>query len=143
MMETQVLIQEIQKKHQITLKPDDPVFVAVTLNDILLSYYLEKFQSLLEKQNKLIVSEGIERLNQASAMGSEMINRSLDALSQTLAENTIELANQYTPKIDVKNSQYKDKAVQKKAINIDWGVYVIVACIFFMLGIMFNTFFSN
>lgn len=97
MIETQVLIQEIQKKHQITLKPDDPVFVAVTLHDLLLSHYLEKFQGLLETQNKLVVSEGIERLNQASALGSEMINRSLEALVQTMTDNTVEFTNQVMP----------------------------------------------
>ncbi len=140
-METQVLIQEIQKKHQITLKPDDPVFVAVTLNDLLLSHYLEKFQAMLEAQNKLVVSDGIERLNQASAMGSEMINRSLEALSQTLDENAFKLANEHQLKINGKNPQYK--VWQEIISSIDWGVYIITACIFFVLGIIFKTFFPN
>ncbi len=142
-METQVLIQEIQKKHQITLKPDDPVFVAVTLNELLLSQYLEKFQALLEEQNKLVVSQGIERLNQASAMGSEMVNRSLEALSQTLAENAPKVTNKFTTEIDVENLQYKDKAWHKMTSSSDWGVYTITACSFFVLGIMFKTFFLN
>lgn len=130
MIETQVLIQEIQRKHQLTLKPDDPVFVAVTLNDLLLSHYLEKFQAMLEAQNKLVVSEGIERLNQASAMGSEMINQSLEALSQTLAESAVKIAN------DIQNGQYQDKAWQAIRFGINWGVYAIVACIFFGLGVV-------
>ncbi|WP_373533443.1 hypothetical protein [Vampirovibrio sp.] len=142
MMETQVLIQEIQKKHQITLKPDDPVFVVVTLNELLLSHYLEKFQALLEKQNKLVASQGIERLNQASAMGSEMINRSLEALSQTLAEKTVKLTNEHPSEIDAKRPQYYDW--QKMiANNIDWCMYSFTACAFFVIGIIFKTFFHN
>ncbi len=141
MIETQVLIQEIQKKHQVTLKLDDPIFVAVALNDLLLSHYLEKFQALLEEQNKLVVSEGIERLNQASFMGSEMINRSLEALCQTLAENAPKVTNKFTTEIDVKNLQYEDKACHKMASRIDWGMYILTACSFFALGIVFKTFF--
>lgn len=129
MMETQVLIQEIQKKHQITLKPDDPVFVAVTLNDLLLSHYLEKFQALLEEQNKLVVSQGIERLNQASAMGGEMINRSLEALSQTSNERASEITQKVISLIDLKNQQqFQD--LHKMGKIMRWGTYSIIACIF-------------
>lgn len=137
-METQVLIQEIQKKHQITLKPDDPVFVAVTLNDLLLSHYLEKFQALLETQNKLVVSEGIERLNQASALGSEMINRSLEALAQTMTDNTVEFTNQV---MLLFSDRTKQQERQKSCNVLRWVTYPTVACIFFLLGTAFKTFF--
>lgn len=139
MIETQVLIQEIQKKHQITLKPDDPVFVAVTLNELLLSQYLEKFQALLEEQNRLVASEGIERLNQASAMGSEMINRSLEALSQALEESSNQVANQVIALID-RNSKQVDQEI-KMARKMHWGVYLTVAFCFFTLGMMFKALF--
>jgi DNA anti-recombination protein RmuC len=141
MMETQVLIQEIQKKHQITLKPDDPVFVAVTLNDLLLSHYIEKFQALLEEQNKLVVSEGIERLNQASAMGSEMINRSLEALCQTLEENTQQFADQIVLMNNTEEQKQNTGSKHKK-----YFFYLLAYCAllfgFFMLGILFHAFFA-
>lgn len=141
MMETQALIQEIQKKHQITLKPDDPVFVAVTLNDMLLSHYLEKFQAMLEEQNKLVVSQGIERLNQASAIGSEMINRTLEALSQTIVDSKSRVTNHIVDLFDVKTQQ-QAQALQKRNSVLHWVIYIIVACSFFVLGTMFKEFFS-
>lgn len=135
MIETQVLIQEIQKKHQITLKPDDLVFVAVTLNELLLSHYLEKFQSMLEVQNKLVAFQGIERLNQASAIGSEMINRSLEALSQTLDESANEITQQVISLSEHKNQQQAQSLQKMGKIRL-WGFYSIIACISFILGVL-------
>jgi hypothetical protein len=137
MVETQVLIQEIQKKHQITLKPDDPVFVVVTLNDLLLSHYLEKFQAMLEAQNKLVVSEGIERLNQASAMGSEMINRSLEALGGHLTESAYQTADKTISLINERNQQPVQK-LQRIVGLLHWSGYITVAFCFFILGMMFK-----
>lgn len=138
MIETQVLIQEIQKQHQISLKPDDPVFVVVTLNDLLLSHYLEKFQAQLEEQNKLVASQGIERLNQASVMGSEMVNRSLESMCQTLDESISQFAQQVMVMIDLKNNQ-KAHELQKMSSILQLSVCFSVACCFFIFGIMFKT----
>lgn len=134
MMETQTLIEEIHKRHQVGLKPNDPVFVAVTLNELLLSHYLEKFQALLAEQNRLVASEGIERLNQASAMGSEMINRSLEALSQIMdndASNNLEgvLA------ILAADNEQLNKKLQEMTNIVRWNTILTIGCVLFMIGI--------
>ncbi len=139
-METQTLIEEIHKRHQVGLKANDPVFVVVTLNEILLSHYQEKFQALLEEQNKLVASEGIERLNQASAMGSEMVNRSLEALSQSLSDSTDQVTNQLMALLDARIQQ-QALELQKRSYILPWTIFPIVACLFFLLGAAFKNFF--
>lgn len=42
------IIQEIARRHRILLSPDDPIFAALAMNDVVLSAYIAKVQESIE-----------------------------------------------------------------------------------------------
>jgi CHASE3 domain sensor protein len=51
-MNVQDLIGEVAKRHNVLVDPQDPVFVAVTLNELLLAEHVQKLQTALERAEK-------------------------------------------------------------------------------------------
>ncbi len=48
-MNVQDLIGEVARRHNVLVDPEDPVFVAVTLNELLLAEHVQKLQAALNR----------------------------------------------------------------------------------------------
>ncbi len=51
-MNVQDLIGEVAKRHNVLVDPQDPIFVAVPLNELLLAEYVQQMQASLERAEK-------------------------------------------------------------------------------------------
>ncbi len=51
-MNVQDLIGAVAKRHNVLVDPQDPIFVAVTLNETLLAEHVQKMQAALERAEK-------------------------------------------------------------------------------------------
>jgi len=52
-MNVQDLIGEVAKRHNVLVDPQDPVFVAVTLNELLLAEHVQKVQAALDRAEQV------------------------------------------------------------------------------------------
>jgi hypothetical protein len=62
-MDVQQLIGEVARRHNVLVDPGDPIFVAVTLNELLLSEHLEKVKEAVaqaERAAALVFSRQVE-----------------------------------------------------------------------------------
>src|SRR5512133_810057 len=61
-MKVQDLIGEVAKRHNVLVDPQDPVFVAVTLNELLLAEHVQKLHAALERAEKATAAASIRHL---------------------------------------------------------------------------------
>ncbi len=54
-MNVQDLIGEVAKRHNVLVDPQDPIFVAVTLNELLLAEHVQNMQASLQRAEKATV----------------------------------------------------------------------------------------
>jgi hypothetical protein len=52
-MNVQDLIGEVARRHNVLVDPEDPVFVAVTLNELLLAEHVQKVQAALDRAERV------------------------------------------------------------------------------------------
>jgi hypothetical protein len=51
-MDVQQLVGEVAKRHNVLVDPSEPIFVSVTLNELLLAEHLRKVQAALEQAER-------------------------------------------------------------------------------------------
>ena len=69
-MDVQHLIGEVARRHNVLVDPGDPIFVAVTLNELLVAEYVEAVELALaraEKTARVASREQAEQARQATA----------------------------------------------------------------------------
>ena len=68
-----LLIGEMAKRHNLLLRPDDPILTAVALNDIMLQKALAQLNGALEEQQTLIAATSAHQIEAAKEAASELI----------------------------------------------------------------------
>jgi CHASE3 domain sensor protein len=69
-MDVQQLVGEVAKRHNVLVDPSEPIFVSVTLNELLLAEHLRKVQAALEQAERtaaLASSRHVESARWAAA----------------------------------------------------------------------------
>lgn len=73
-MDVQRLIGEVARRHNVLVSPDDPIFVAVTLNELLLGEHVHRLQAALDRANRTAVESSAEQVENARRVASHLIS---------------------------------------------------------------------
>ncbi len=73
-MDVQHLIGEVARRHNVLVSPDDPIFVAVTLNELLLGEYIHRLQADVDRANRAAVEASAEQVEYARQVASHLIS---------------------------------------------------------------------
>jgi hypothetical protein len=80
-MNTQELIREVQTRHQVTLRPDDPIFAILTMNELLLVNHLEQFKAHLDTETAQVDELMVKRINDSLELHNRQLNETLESLA--------------------------------------------------------------
>jgi hypothetical protein len=73
-MDVQRLIGEVARRHNVLVSPDDPIFVAVTLNEFLLEEHVHRLQAALDRANRAVAEASAEHVENARLVASHLIS---------------------------------------------------------------------
>jgi hypothetical protein len=82
MLTTEELRTEVYKRHHKRLGADDPIFMTVTINELLLADYLEQCRAMQEVQLTELHKQSLTVMDECEKIGTALINRSLVAMQQ-------------------------------------------------------------
>jgi hypothetical protein len=140
-MKVQDLIGEVAKRHNVLVDPHDPVFVAVTLNELLLAEHVQK------------VEEALERAQRVAAHAS---SRHLDAVRLTaahlIADSSKQVADQVRMAASSVRGQLQD-AVRELLLSAEasaaesarhrrasqWAAAAAIGCVCLVVGMALAT----
>jgi hypothetical protein len=72
-MNVQDLIGEVAKRHNVLVDPQDPLFVAVTLNELLLAEHAQKVQAALDRAEQVQSHASIRHLETVRLTAAHLI----------------------------------------------------------------------
>lgn len=75
-MNVQDLIGEVAKRHNVLVDPHDPIFVAVTLNELLLAEHVRKMQAAIDRGEKATALASARQLELTKHTATELIAES-------------------------------------------------------------------
>lgn len=78
------LIGEVARRHNVLLSPDDPIFVAVTLNELVAARTLARAQAALDAMRAGMADAAAEQREAAKAVAAELITRAADYAAQEI-----------------------------------------------------------
>jgi hypothetical protein len=67
------LIGDVAKRHNLLLRPDDPLFITVTLNELLLARALERIEAAIIASQDQIAAGTAQQIANAKALGERLI----------------------------------------------------------------------
>lgn len=73
-MDVQQLIGEVARRHNVLIGPDDPIFVAVTLNELLLEEHVQRLQGSLERATRTAAEASAQQVEHARLVASHLIS---------------------------------------------------------------------
>lgn len=72
-MDVQQLIGEVARRHNVLVGPDDPIFVAVTLNELLLGEHVQRLQSAVDRATRAGAEASAQQVEHARLVASHLI----------------------------------------------------------------------
>jgi hypothetical protein len=72
-MDVQALIGEVAKRHNVLVDPKDPIFVTVTLNEILLDEHVRRLQASLEEAQRTAAAASYQQVDLAKRIASQFV----------------------------------------------------------------------
>ncbi|MFO0583235.1 MAG: hypothetical protein U0229_13280 [Anaeromyxobacter sp.] len=83
-MKVQDLIGEVAKRHNVLVDPSDPVFIAVTLNELLLAEHLAKVDAALAQAEEAFARGSERQLEKARYTATSLVANTSVALAEQL-----------------------------------------------------------
>lgn len=136
------LRSEVYKVHNKRLDANDPVFMMVTMNEILIANYLEQFKAMLEVQNKQQDIQATEAIQKHLKGSTDLSNRLFQAMHEDFEKTRNELQHLFQGQLkEIKqakeNAFLQFNAAAKALQNMG---YVIALLFGGMLGFIFRGF---
>jgi hypothetical protein len=136
-MKVQELIGEVAKRHNVLVDPSDPIFVAVTLNELLLAEHVAKVEAALERAENALAMAASRHLEKTRWTATTLVANSSAALSEQLKAAGPALRSQLQHAVRemllTAGAAAAEAARQKRATQRAAAVAIASACaVFFM-----------
>lgn len=82
MLDLEKLRSEVSKAHNKRLDANDPIFMFVTLNELLLANYLEQFKTQQDAQMEALQKQQAEFIKDSEEASRNLINKSMVAMQE-------------------------------------------------------------
>ncbi len=140
-MNVQDLIGEVAKKHNVLVDPNDPVFVAVTLNELLLAEHVQKVQAALDRAERVTAHASSRHLETVRLTATHLIADSskhvadqVRAAGSAVRTQLLHLVQQL---VVVAEAAATEAARQRRASQ--WAAVVAIGCACMVIGMAVAT----
>lgn len=93
-MDVQRLIGEVARRHNVLVDPDDPIFVTVILNELLLSEHLTKVQGAIAASERSVAAGARRHLESARGAATQVIAESAACAAEHVRAAGVEVRAQ-------------------------------------------------
>lgn len=136
MLNRERLCEELYRQHNKRVDVNDPIFMNITLNDLVLSHYLEKFQAHLEAQSAQVDEVMVKRINDSLELHNRQLNETLDTLAglgPSIAAQVTQAGNECVQKVqDATDAGTKNIEKASRVLEPYW-CFILVA-----VGLLFG-----
>jgi hypothetical protein len=138
-MKVQDLIGEVAKRHNVLVDPSDPIFVAVTLNELLLAEHVAKVEAALERAENALTMAASRHLEKTRWTAMTLVANSSAALSDQLKAAGAALRSQLQQAVRemvlTAAAAAGEAARQKRASQRAAAVAIASACAVFLTAL--------
>ncbi|ELZ3581712.1 hypothetical protein UL135_002678 [Acinetobacter baumannii] len=92
-MDKDLLIQEVAKQHHVLLSPDDPIFITVTLNELILKDYLAQVEMKLSESEQTIYEMQAKTIQDSKTVAEQIVTNGAKYLHENFEKAANELIN--------------------------------------------------
>ena len=136
-MNVQDLIGEVAKRHNVLVDPEDPVFVAVTLNELLLADHVQKLQAALDRAEQVTEHATTCHLEKVRSSAASLIADSGRHLADQLRGAGTALRTQLQHAVRelalAAEAAAAEAASQRRAA--EWAAAVAIGCACLVVGL--------
>jgi hypothetical protein len=140
-MNVQDLIGEVAKRHNVLVDPQDPVFVAVTLNELLLAEHVQKLQAALDRAERVTTHASSRHLETVRLTATHLIaDSSKHVADQVRAAGCAvrtQLQHLVQQFVSAAEAAATEAARQKRASQ--WAAAVAIGCACVVIGMALAT----
>lgn len=69
----QHLIGEVAKRHRVILNESDPIFITITLNDLVLAEHVERMRVIVEEYSSLVSASTAQQIEETKKLASQLV----------------------------------------------------------------------
>ncbi len=135
--EVQELIAAVAKKHKLVLAVDDPVLVTVSLNELLLSRYVEKITAAVEAVEARTAVGSVQQLEAAKMVARQIVTGAGDYIAERVKGAVLEAQAGLTESGQRQIAEMKQTVhAARRIARVIWcGVAVALASLSLIVGI--------
>ena len=142
-MEINDLIHEVAKRHQVILNTSDPIFVTITLNDLVLAAYLEKMQTMLDISQEKTALSCAEQIATSKAMAEKLVTQTSTYVTENVKKNLLDageaMRQEFQSALNTLSQEKRQaKQSQRQAMYIGLAAVAIIAL---LVGVGIGVFF--
>jgi len=140
-MNVQDLIGEVAKRHNVLVDPQDPIFVAITLNELLLATYVQKVQAALDRAEQATAHASSRHLENVRWTAASIVADSSKHLTDQLRGAGSALRSQLQHVVRelvlVAEAAAMEAAREKRAAQ--WAAAAAIGCACLVVGMAVAT----
>ncbi|HEY6005588.1 MAG TPA: hypothetical protein VIV57_22090 [Anaeromyxobacter sp.] len=144
-MNVQDLIGEVAKRHNVLVDPQDPVFIAVTLNELLLAEHVQKVQAALDRAEQVTAHASNRHLETVRWTAATLIaDSSKHVADQVRAAGSAlrtQLQHAVRELIVAAEAAATEAARQRRASQ--WAAVAAIGCACLVIGMAVATWFGR
>jgi hypothetical protein len=127
--EIERLIGEVAKRHNALLGRDDPIFMVVTLNELIIARALERIEATVEASQDQIAAGTAQQIAASKTIAASLITSAADHVAGQIAAAAAEAAQQIQAAVaeELRDARLAANTAQKARSATWWAAGIAVA----------------
>jgi hypothetical protein len=123
------LIGEVAKRHNALLGRDDPIFMAVTLNELIIARALERIEATVEASQDQIAAGTAQQIAASKTIAASLITSAADHVAGQIAAAAADAAQQIQAAVakELREARQAANTAQKARTAARWAAGIVVA----------------
>jgi predicted DNA-binding protein (UPF0278 family) len=136
-MDVQQLIGEVARRHNVLVDRGDPIFVTVTLNELLLAEHLEKVRAAITHAERVAEQACVRQVENAKVLSAQLMNEGARHVTDQLrvAGSTVRLDLERLVRDSLASARAAAADSARSRRTRQWAAAVAVACACLAVGL--------
>jgi len=128
-IEIERLIGEVAKRHNALLGRDDPIFMTITLNELIITRALERVQATVEASQDQIAAGTAQQIIASKTIAAGLITSAADHVAGQIRAATAEVAEQIQTAVaeELRGARLAAKIAQGARDAAWWAAGIVIA----------------
>lgn len=129
MVNKEAIIQEVARKHQVLLGPNDPILVTVTIQEEVFNAYLAEVEKSLERTAESMEDISMQYIEQSKRLAQSVVGAAVNDVSSQIRAEATKAAELFSAEVDKRLEQeQKQQKTFKTGIYTAAGISVLCLC---------------